>query len=114
MAFSGESAMNKVKERIFAKFTCCPTYMMVFMDIDMPIMNGYESTQLISKFLKQNKVSKFDLPIVACSAYVSSEDRETAFKSGMLDYIVKPIMLGTLDKVFSHWFVTSSSLSEIS
>lgn len=75
------------------------------MDIDMPVMNGYEATQLITQVFKENNISSLECPIIACSAYVNPEDKQKAFESGMLDYITKPIMLGTLDKVFTHWFV---------
>ncbi|KAL4461902.1 hypothetical protein ABPG72_001603 [Tetrahymena utriculariae] len=105
MAFSGESALQKIQERIKNNFPCCPFYLMIFMDIDMPVMNGYETTQLITQVFKENLISSFECPIIACSAYVNPEDKQKAFESGMLDYVTKPIMLGTLDKVFTNWFV---------
>jgi CheY-like chemotaxis protein len=57
---------------------------LVLMDIKMPIMNGYEATEIIK--------SQFpDLPIIAQTAYSKDSDRELAMKHGCVDFISKPI-----------------------
>jgi CheY-like chemotaxis protein len=57
---------------------------LVFMDLQMPEMNGYEATQILKK--------KFpNLPIVAQTAFAMSDDREKALDSGCDDYLAKPI-----------------------
>src|ERR1035437_4346037 len=56
----------------------------VLMDIQMPIMNGYEATRRIKKFRK-------DIPVIAQTAYVQSEDRAHAVAAGCDDFIAKPI-----------------------
>ena len=57
---------------------------LVLMDINMPIMNGYETTREIKKF-------KPDLPIIAQTAYAIFGDREKSLQAGCDDYISKPI-----------------------
>ncbi len=56
----------------------------VFMDMKMPIMNGYEATQKIREFAP-------DLPIIAQTAYALAGDREKAIEAGCTDYVSKPI-----------------------
>ena len=57
---------------------------LVFMDLQMPEMNGYEATVILKK--------KFpNLPIVAQTAFAMSDDREKALDSGCDDYLAKPI-----------------------
>ena len=57
---------------------------LVFMDLQMPEMNGYEATLILKK--------KFPhLPIVAQTAFAMSDDREKALDSGCDDYLAKPI-----------------------
>lgn len=57
---------------------------LVFMDLQMPDMNGYEATKLIKQ--------KFpNLPIVAQTAFAMSDDRDKAINAGCDDYLAKPI-----------------------
>ncbi len=60
-------------------------YDLIFMDIQMPIMDGYEATRVI------RSDARFDaLPIVAMTAHVMREEREKIKRAGMNDYISKP------------------------
>ncbi len=60
---------------------------LVFMDIQMPVMDGLQATRLI----RQQGQSLATVPIVGCSAFASELDRKNAIDSGMTDYLVKPI-----------------------
>lgn len=63
-------------------------YDVVLMDVQMPIMNGYEATRAI-RSLPRNDVRT--LPIIAMTANALEEDKETALKSGMNAHISKPL-----------------------
>ena len=69
---------------------------LVLMDIKMPVMNGYEATQLIKEFLP-------DLPIVAQTAYSTAEDKDKAKSAGCDDFISKPIRRDTLNLVITKY-----------
>ncbi len=63
-------------------------YDLVFMDIQMPRMNGYDATRAIRSL---GKAGVAEIPIVAMSANAFDEDRALAEQAGMNDYITKPI-----------------------
>jgi CheY-like chemotaxis protein len=61
------------------------TYDLILMDIQMPEMNGYETTKFIRKHLK------LTVPIIAMSAHFLLDEKEKCLGYGMNDYISKPI-----------------------
>jgi len=65
---------------------------MVFMDIQMPIMDGIESTKRI-RDPKKSKVLNSQIPIIALSAHNEKEYYQTCIEAGMNDYVIKPFRL---------------------
>lgn len=63
-------------------------YDAILMDVQMPIMNGYEATRAI-RDLSREDVKK--LPIIAMTANAMDEDKETALKNGMDAHLAKPL-----------------------
>ena len=72
-------------------------YDLIFMDIQMPKMDGYMTTREI-RTLKNNK--KANIPIIAMTANAFEEDKKKAFKAGMNAHIAKPIDIKTILAVF--------------
>ena len=70
----------------------------IFMDIQMPIMNGYEATKEIRKIKSATHV-----PIIALTAGTVIGEREKCLDAGMNDYASKPILKETLEKIISKW-----------
>ena len=79
-------------------------YDLIFMDIQMPKMDGYMTTREI-RTLKNNR--KANIPIVAMTANAFEEDKKMAFKVGMNAHIAKPIDIKTILAVFDQVFGTS-------
>jgi signal transduction histidine kinase/CheY-like chemotaxis protein len=75
-------------------------YDLVFMDIQMPVMNGYEATRAI-RSLDREYTRK--LPIVAMTANAFAEDVHASTGSGMNAHISKPIEMDALRKVLNRW-----------
>lgn len=78
-------------------------YQVVLMDVQMPIMNGYEATKEIRNFADEQLAS---IPIIAMTANAFEEDKREAIKSGMNGHIAKPInikeLFYTLDAILSQ------------
>ncbi|MDI5897821.1 PAS domain S-box protein [Flavobacterium yafengii] len=70
----------------------------IFMDIQMPIMNGYEATQII-RTLKSGQ----NVPIIAITAGTEKEEKEKCLTAGMNDYIPKPIIKGIIEEAITKW-----------
>ena len=75
------------------------SYDLVFMDIQMPVMNGYEATAAI----KSLPGEKGKLPIVAMTANVFAEDVQLAKNTGMNGHIAKPLDMNKLNDVLESW-----------
>ena len=69
---------------------------LVLMDINMPVMNGYDSTKQIKKIRPK-------LPVIAQTAYAIAGDMEKSLSAGCDDYITKPINKKQLMEKVEKW-----------
>ena len=77
------------------------TYELVILDLQMPVMDGYETTKIIRNF-KDNRVSQ--IPIVAVTADALPEEKTRAFNCGVNAYLVKPVDMPDMLKVLMLFF----------
>lgn len=75
-------------------------YAMVFMDVQMPVMNGYDAAKAIRALTDPEKAK---IPIVAMTADAFDEDRQKALQAGMNDHISKPLDMEALVKVLRKY-----------
>ena len=75
-------------------------YDMVFMDLQMPNMDGFEATKKIREFNKT-------IPIIALSAAVMDKDKELTSLAGMNKHLAKPLIKEELEKVLDEYFEIS-------
>lgn len=94
IAENGEIALEKYKNN---------EYDLILMDIQMPIMNGYETAKNIREYEKKNNKH---IPIIALTAYAMQSDREKCIDAGMDDYMSKPVikneLFETIEKYISE------------
>lgn len=76
-------------------------YDMVFMDAQMPVMDGFEATRRIRE--GSGQVINPRVPIVAMTAHAMKQDRDHCLQAGMNDYICKPIALSSLTQKIRRW-----------
>lgn len=80
----------------------------IFMDIQMPEMNGYEATRKI-----RSLEVKSHIPIIAITAGNVKGEREKCLASGMDDFISKPMVQNAVSNVFHRWFPLNHSSREV-
>lgn len=78
-----------------------PSIMIVLMDIDLPIMNGYEATKAIKQL-------RPELPVVAQTAMAMSGEKERCIEAGCDEYLAKPIRKDDIIKVISKFVMGQS------
>ena len=69
------------------------TYQLILMDVQMPVMNGYDATK---KIRRMDDPQKANIPIIAMTANAFSEDKQVALDAGMNDHVAKPINMNIL------------------
>ena len=69
------------------------TYQLILMDIQMPVMNGYDAAK---KIRRMDDLPKAEIPIIAMTANAFSEDKQAALDAGMNDHVSKPINMNIL------------------
>lgn len=75
-------------------------YAMIFMDCEMPLMDGYQAT---TKIRAQEQNNTQHIPIIAMTAHSSPEDRENCLTAGMDDYVSKPFKIDELQTILARW-----------
>ena len=81
------------------------TYDLILMDIQMPVMNGYEATLKIRRL---PDLQKANIPIIAMTANAFTEDKEKAIQVGMNDHVAKPIDMNVLLSTIQKYMKNSS------
>ena len=89
-------AKEKAEEAIAIINNQC--FDIILMDIQMPIMNGYEAATEIRKIPKYQNV-----PIIALTAGILNGEREKCLEYGMKDYLSKPILAKDLQEMIQKW-----------
>lgn len=82
-------------------------YDIVFMDVQMPMMNGFEATGIIRD--PESSVLDHEVPVIAMTAHAMKGDRDKCIEAGMNDYITKPIEPESLFDAISRWIPSELS-----
>ena len=92
LAANGEEALNSLENLPFD---------LVFMDCQMPVMDGYEATQKVRH--SESKVLNREIPIIAMTANSMQGDRDKCLAVGMDDFISKPINPNKVQEALERW-----------
>jgi signal transduction histidine kinase/ligand-binding sensor domain-containing protein/CheY-like chemotaxis protein len=95
---------NNGKEAVDTFIKAPGKFDLIFMDINMPVMDGREATQTI-----RNK-GFTEVPIIAMTAHALKEDREACLQAGMNDYISKPIKRDVVFNMVKKWVFKDDEL----
>jgi len=98
IAGDGAAAIRMIEQAAIAG----APYQLVFMDMQMPSVDGLEATRLI----RASGISAADLPIVALTANAYPADIQNCMDAGMQGHLTKPVTLSALDKLLHDWLGT--------
>lgn len=90
VAYSGEAAIQQIKQHAFD---------LIFMDISMPEMDGYETT----RHMRRSLYHQTHPPIIALTAHAMSGERERCLEAGMNDYMTKPFTIENMINMALRW-----------
>jgi CheY-like chemotaxis protein len=93
LGFSNFKIVNNGKKAVDA--AKLENYDIILMDINMPVMDGFEATKIIKEFNP-------DIPIYALTANVMAEDRDKCKKAGMEGFLPKPFKIKQLREVLDN------------
>ncbi|KAI8819085.1 CheY-like superfamily [Fimicolochytrium jonesii] len=96
VADDGKQALDRLENK---------AYDMIFMDCDMPIMDGYDCTTHI-----RNKLNNHSIKIIALTANSTNNAKQRCTSVGMNDFFTKPITLKTLSEMLHKWLPTTVNL----
>lgn len=92
VALNGVEVLNKIEN---------DKYDLVFMDCQMPEMDGYEATRRVRQLDKEHHSQ--NIPIIALTAHAMKSNDEECYAAGMNDYLTKPVRSEELEAILSKW-----------
>ena len=94
-AFNGKEAIQKIETRQFNRCSAsCKQYKIMFLDCNMPILDGFETARRLRQMEKRGEVDR--IKIIACTAFVQQSDENAAREAGMDDFSTKPIKFAVI------------------
>jgi len=105
LGYRGEAVANGAEA---VKALAMIPYDLVFMDVQMPVMNGFEATQAIRD--PASGILNPKVPIVAMTAHAMEGDREKCLRAGMDDYVSKPVSAQAISDVLEKYLKCRSTV----
>jgi CheY-like chemotaxis protein len=93
VAANGQEALDR--------FTSDRNFNLVFMDVQMPVMDGFEATRQLRLFESEHSLKR--TPVVALTANAMAEDREACLAAGMDSFLAKPMSKQALREIVMSW-----------
>ena len=100
-AFNGALAIEKIRKRqsLPCPSASCSQYQVVFLDCNMPVMNGFEAARFLRKMIADGEIN--EMKIIACTAFVQQSELDEAKAAGVDDFCTKPVTFQMVKDVLS-------------
>ena len=104
-AYNGLEALNKVKDSFIKE---SHVYGLIFTDISMPFMDGYQSSEKIRNFYRAHNAPQ---PIIiACTGHIEEEYIKMAWASEIDEVIPKPVNLNSIQEIFNEIMIKDNNV----
>ena len=87
-------------------------YDMIFMDCQMPVLDGYKTTEYLQKYWSTNHPDS-RIPVIALTANAMATDKQKCIDSGMDDYLSKPVHMEDLSEIMEKWMQKKAEVKAI-
>ena len=105
-AYNGLLAIEKVesqqKER--AAKLCCDNFLLILMDCNMPIMDGYKATKILKEKIAKKEIA--EIPIIACTSFCKESEIIKCQECGMDGFVSKPVLRPKLSELLKEFHVS--------
>ncbi len=102
VAYNGQQAVEKVQNKFkTAKTTANSRYKLIFMDCQMPVMDGYEASRILTSLMKNAEIP--ETAIVGCTAFTAKNKLDECIASGMSGVITKPVVIDKLKGIIKKY-----------
>ena len=108
-ALSGQEALNILEQHMQRGE---PSFDLVFMDIQMPVMSGLDTTRAI-RSLESTFEHTQRLPVIALTAHALADEKQRLLQGGMDDYVTKPIQIEQIIQILTQWTKQSFSSTQL-
>ena len=98
-ALSGQEALEIIQNRLEKRLSA---FDLVFMDIQMPVMSGVDTTRAI-RSLESTLENHKRIPIIALTAHALADEKQKLLQVGMDDYVTKPIQMEQIIQILTQW-----------
>lgn len=109
-ALSGQEALGILEKQLQH---AQPAFDLVFMDIQMPVMSGIDTTRAI-RSLESTIEHHKRLPIIALTAHALADEKQKLLQNGMDDYVTKPIQIEQIIQILTQWTKQSFNAKNLS
>ncbi|WP_122899491.1 ATP-binding protein [Acinetobacter sp. B51(2017)] len=109
-ALSGQEALGILEKQLQQGQ---PAFDLVFMDIQMPVMSGIDTTRAI-RSLESTIEHHKRLPIIALTAHALADEKQKLLQNGMDDYVTKPIQIEQIIQILTQWTKQSFNAKNLS
>ena len=89
-AFNGKDAISMIEKRNSPEEHLSMNYKLVFMDFNMPVMDGRDATKKLRQLIREGKI--VETRIIGCTAFNGKEDIQAGLVSGMKEILTKPVV----------------------
>ncbi|KAI1309790.1 hypothetical protein F5Y03DRAFT_403953 [Xylaria venustula] len=97
--WNGQEVLDYIQDSSNGK---CPKPDIILMDVQMPILDGYQATEILRHNVAYKDLAN-QIPIIAMTASAIQGDQEKCKKAGMDDYLSKPVKIKTLEEMLVKW-----------